>query len=133
MVEGLASIWRRTPSRYRLEGVQCKTCSTNYFPPRVMCPKCRRKGILEPKIINGDGKIFSFTTLSAAPTGFSLDTPYVIGIIELDDGPKITAQIVETEGKELKIGSKVEVVFRKLKEENEEGLLHYGYKFRLVL
>ena len=128
----LAATWRRIPARYRLEGVRCETCGTYYFPPRVICPKCRRKGKLVPYRFSGKGKLYSFTKITAAPSGMEIEAPYIVGIVELDEGPKITAQIVGVHEEELKIGMPVKMVFRRLRVDGDEGLIHYGFKFTPV-
>jgi len=130
--ENLAITWRRLPERYRLLGSLCEVCKTNYFPKRNLCHRCRRKGKIALKQFSGKGKIFSFTEITSGPAGFELETPYVLAIIELDEGPKLTAQVVGVGEKDVKIGDSVEMVFRRIMEDSEEGLLHYGYKFRLV-
>ena len=127
----MAITWRRIPERYRLEGSSCAKCSSNFFPPRKLCPTCRRKGTIFTKTFCGKGKIYSFSEIYAPPSGFELEAPYTIAIVQLEEGPKITAQIVAPHG-EIKIGDCVEMVFRKIQEDGEEGLIHYGFKFRLV-
>ena len=129
--ENLAITWRRIPERYRLSGSACETCRTSYFPTRKLCPKCRRKGKIIPKQFAGKGKIYSFTELSSGPAGFELEVPYLLAIIELDEGPKLTAQVVAVTDKDVHVGDCVEMVFRKIQEDSAEGLIHYGYKFRL--
>jgi hypothetical protein len=57
--------------------------------------------------------------------------PYCMAIIKLDEGPKLTSQIVDCEPKMVKPGMKVKSVFRKLGEDSESGILHYGTKFIL--
>jgi uncharacterized OB-fold protein len=128
--ENLAITWRRIPERYRLLGNFCENCNTNYFPSRKICPKCRRKGKLSTKQFSGKGKIYSFTEVSAGPVGFELEVPYILAIVELEEGPKITAQIVDADPSSIKIGDEVELAFRRILEDSAEGLIHYGYKFR---
>ena len=130
--ENLAITWRRIPERYRLSGSACETARTNYFPTRKLCPKCRRKGKVVAKQFSGRGKIYSFTEVSSGPVGFELEAPYVLAIVELEEGPRLTAQVVGISEKDVKIGDEVEMVFRKIIEDSEEGLIHYGYKFRLA-
>ena len=130
--ESLAITWRRIPERYRFEGTCCKACSTCFFPPRKICPKCRRKGKIEQTRFSGHGKVYSYTEVTAPPEGFELEAPYVLAIVQLEEGPKITAQIVEAREADVKIGDPVEMVFRKIKEDGEEGLIHYGFKFRKI-
>jgi uncharacterized OB-fold protein len=113
-------------------GVKCVNCNTNYFPKRPVCPKCRRKGKLEELSYNGSGKVYSFTEISSPPKGFEDQVPYVLAIIELDEGAKVTGQIVDITSKDLKIGDRVERVFRVIQKDDPEGLIHYGFKFRLV-
>lgn len=129
--ENLAITWRRIPERYRLVGTACANCKTDYFPARKLCPKCRRKGKISSKQFSGRGKIYSFSELSSGPAGFELEAPYLLAIIELDEGPKLTAQVVAVTDKDVKVGDCVEMIFRKIQEDSEEGLIHYGYKFRL--
>ncbi|VVC01566.1 Uncharacterised protein [uncultured archaeon] len=130
--ENLAITWRRIPERYRLAGSCCENCKTNYFPIRKLCPKCRRKGKIVPKQLSGKGKIYSFTEVTSGPAGFELEVPYVLAIVELDEGPRLTAQVVGVSDKDVKFDDRVEMVFRKIMEDSCEGLIHYGYKFRLV-
>lgn len=132
MKESIPLTWRRIPERYRLLGVKCTTCSTTYFPKRPICPNCRRKGKLEEMKFSGKGKIFSFTEITAAPVGFEDQVPYVLAIIELEEGARLTGQVVDVSGEDVKIGAKVEQVFRVIQKDDPEGLVHYGFKFRLI-
>lgn len=132
MKESIPLTWRRIPERYRMRGSKCATCSTPYFPPRIVCQKCRRKGKLEPMNFKGTGIVYSFTEISSPASGFEEQVPYVFAIIELDEGARITGQIVDAGKKDVKIGDRVEPVFRKIQSNDPEGLIHYGFKFRLV-
>ena len=129
---GLPLTWRRIPERYGLIGSECENCKTNYFPVRKMCPKCRRKGKMREVKFSGKGKVYTYTVIYSPPTGFELDAPYLMGIIELAEGPKLTAQIVDSDPKDVKIGTPVEMIFRKIQEDGYEGLIHYGFKFKVV-
>ena len=130
--KGLAQYWRKMPQWYRLEGVVCETCNTAYFPSRSICPKCRRTGKISAKKFSGTGKVYSFTTIHTTPSGFDLQKPYNLAIIELDEGPRLTAQVVDCAPDNMKIGQKVEAIFRRIKETGPEGIIQYGYKFRPV-
>jgi uncharacterized OB-fold protein len=127
----LARNWRLKDQRYRLEGAVCKQCGAKFFPPRDVCTECRSEE-MEPREFDGHGELYSFTTLHQAPMGFESYVPYVVGIIKLDDGPMVEAQITDANPEELKIGQRVEMVTRKLREQGKEGMVVYGYKFRPV-
>jgi len=77
----------------------------------------------------GTGEIISSTVVHQAQTGYEMFGPYCIAIIKLDEGPQITTQIVDCEPESVKPGMKVKSVFRKLGEDSESGILHYGTKF----
>ncbi|WP_421077326.1 Zn-ribbon domain-containing OB-fold protein [Methanothermococcus sp. Ax23] len=123
--------WRHINERYNLIGTRCKTCGTVYFPSRNVCPKCRRKGDIEQYKLSGKGKIYTYSIIHTPPKDFEKLAPYVIAIIELDEGPKLTAQ-VDCDIDKVQIGMPVEVAFRRIKEDGKDGVINYGYKFRPV-
>ena len=83
-----------------------------------------------PTEFSGKGKIFSYTIIHAAPKIFEKYTPYIIALVELDEGPKVMSQIVDCKPEEVKIGMEVEACLRKLFEQDEDGIISYGFKFR---
>ncbi len=125
-------IWRRIPERYNLIGTHCQTCGSDYFPSRKVCPKCRRKGKLAAKHMPRAGKIYSFTEVFSAPAGFEYETPYFLAIIELENGVRILSQIVDSPKESVKIGASVEARFRRISEDDDEGVIAYGLKFKTV-
>ena len=131
MEMGSPMSWRMIPERYGLIGTTCEKCGTNYFPAREICKTCRRKGKIVQMRYSGKGKIYSYSLVTSPPRGFELEAPYHIAIIELAEGPRITGQLVETEGEDVKIGLPVSVVFRRIQASGEEGLIHYGFKFKI--
>jgi len=124
--------WRHIPQRYNLIGSKCTTCGKSYFPPRVLCPKCRRKGKLENIQFKGTGKIHSFSIVHAPPEDFKIMSPYAVAIIELDEGAKVTSQIVNSDLDKIEIGDTVEMIFRKIREDGEDGVISYGFKFQVT-
>ncbi len=127
----LARNWRLQDQRYRLEGAVCSTCGAKFFPPRQVCAECKSNK-LGPFQFSGHGELYSFTTLYQAPLGFEGGVPYAVGMVKLDEGPMVEAQLTDVNPDELKIGQRVEMVTRKLRELGDEGLIVYGYKFRPV-
>jgi hypothetical protein len=120
--------WRTLKNRYQLLGTRCKNCSSVYFPPRKICPKCRRAGRIEDYRLSGGGEIITYTKVHSAPPNFERQLPYTLAIVRLDEGPRILAQVV---GSSPEIGSRVEAVFRKIGEEDKRGVLYYGVKFKV--
>ena len=62
--------WRHIQQRYNLIGTKCNTCGELFFPSRVVCPNCRRKGDLEPFQFSGKGKIYTYSVIRSAPDDF---------------------------------------------------------------
>jgi hypothetical protein len=120
--------WREIPQRYRLEANKCKKCGLVFFPPRLICPQCQNRKFEETKLAE-KGKVLTFTIIRVPPRQFVDHAPYAVGIVELDDGVKLTGQIVDCDFEDLRIGKRVKIEFRKIFAEGEAGIICYGYKF----
>lgn len=83
-------------------------------------------------VFSGRGTIYSYTTVMDAPEGYEGQAPYIVAIVQLDEGVSISAQLTDIDG-EVRIGDRVEMVTRKLTTEGERGMIVYGYKFRPLL
>ena len=125
--------WRELDTRYNLIGSYCKLTKTYHFPRRAFDPEAGREsmGTMEDYQFKGDGKVVNSTVVYQSQTGYEMFGPYCMAIIKLDEGPRITSQIVDCDPKTVKPGMKVKAVFRKLGEDSESGILHYGTKFAL--
>ena len=134
MKSDVARFWREIPQRYNLIGNECGSCGKLYFPPREICPICRRKsmGKMKEKKLNGKGKIVTYSIIHAAPEAFEGQVPYPVAIVKLDEGPKVTAQIVDCKNDKIKIGMKVQSTFRKIQTDGYVGAIYYGYKFKPI-
>lgn len=120
--------WREIPQRYRLEAGKCTGCGFICFPPRLVCPRCGSREFTKTKLADS-GKLLTYTIIRVAPHQYVDQAPYAVGIAEQDDGAKLTAQIVDCDFQDLKIGMRVKIEFRKIYEEGEAGVISYGYKF----
>jgi len=123
--------WRNQIPRYRLLGEMCKSCGAKYFPSRPIC-KCGSTEF-EPYKLVEKGTVVTWTVITNPPLGYEKYTPYVVALVELEDGVKILTQIVDIQVDEISKGMKVEAVFRKVKEDGIDGIIQYGYKFRPVI
>jgi hypothetical protein len=124
--------WRCIPQRYNLIGTHCTCCDEYFFPPRNLCPNCRRGAQLENYTFKGTGTVITHTTIHSATEDFERLTPYNLAIIQLDEGPRVTGQIVSS-SLGVKIGMRVRPVFRILGKEGERGIINYGTKFAPLL
>jgi uncharacterized protein len=120
--------WREIPQRYRLEAGKCQGCGSICFPPRLVCPRCGGREF-EPNRLAGAGQLLTYTIIRVPPAPFEDQAPYAVGIAELDDGVRLTAQVVDCDFSRLRVGLRVSLEFRKISEEGNAGIIHYGYKF----
>jgi uncharacterized OB-fold protein len=123
----IPSYWRETPQRYRYEGNMCPTRGKIFFPPRlVSSPWSKTK--LKPCKLATEGKIKTYTIIHIAPPGFGDEAPYALAVLEMNDGARLTAQVVDVPLDKVKVGMKVKIEFRKIQKDGHAGILQYGYK-----
>ena len=103
------------------------------FPPRDVCPNCGGEA-KEPYAFSGHGEVYSFTTVGDDPGWFRGNAPYAVALVQLDEGPMVTAQLTDLGDQMVEIGMPVEMVTRRIRSDGDErGMLVYGYKFRPVM
>ncbi|MCL4559193.1 MAG: Zn-ribbon domain-containing OB-fold protein [Chloroflexi bacterium] len=125
--------WRLRQQRYALVGEVCPHCDAKLFPPRDVCPHCGQEARTR-FTFSGRGEVYSYTHMSDAPAGFEQNAPYTVALVKLEEGPLVTAQLTDLDGKPVEIGMPVEMVTRRIRsDDGEKGILVYGYKFRPVL
>jgi uncharacterized OB-fold protein len=93
----------------KLLGLKCKQCGQISANPRIACAKCGSTD-LEIMELKGKGKIQTFTSIFVAPEGRESECPYVVTLVELEEGPWIMGNLVGIDPKEAAldiIGKKV--------------------------
>ncbi|MEE8391069.1 MAG: Zn-ribbon domain-containing OB-fold protein [Anaerolineae bacterium] len=121
--------WRLQQQRYRLVGEICERCNGKIFPPRDVCPECKAPA-KTPFFFSGRGEVYSYSTVYHPPRGFKEFAPYAVALVQLEEGPMVTAQLTDVDADQVSIGMPVEMVTRKVQSDGEEGTIIYGYKFR---
>jgi uncharacterized OB-fold protein len=79
--------------QHRLVIQACDDCGARYFYPRPLCPAClsRRVRWIDA---SGRARLHTFVINHRPPRGFPIAAPYVLGIVELDEGPRMMSVIV---------------------------------------
>lgn len=117
---------------YRLQASRCTACGQIYFPPRPVCLGCGSAD-LAPLPLSGRGRVVSFTRVYQPARGFNDFAGHLTALIELREGIRVTAQLTDVGPEKIAAGQEVEMVVRRLRSDEERGLIVYGYKFRPVL
>ena len=123
----VSKYWREMPRRYRLEAGKCAKCGKIYFPARLVCPECKGRKF-EPVTLSREGTLETYTIIHVAPSQFVDQVPYAVGIVRLKEGVGILAQIADCDLKKLQAGMPLKIEFRRISEDGEAGIIHYGYK-----
>ncbi len=118
---------REIPQRYRLEAKKCTQCGKVHFPPRLICDGCKDRNF-EDVTLPREGKVLTWTVIHVPPPNFDLEAPYIVAIVELEGGVRLTCQVVNCDPDELSIDAPVELVFRRIQEDSEADIIQYGYK-----
>ena len=90
---------------------RCNDCSQLHFMPRHLCPHCWSDQ-LEWVDAKGTGSIHSFSIVRrASDPAFASLVPYVLALIDLDEGPRMMANILGSDALQSAIGDRVQVAF----------------------
>ncbi|OGO20627.1 MAG: hypothetical protein A2144_03045 [Chloroflexi bacterium RBG_16_50_9] len=99
----------------KLLGLKCQACGAVNVPPKMACRQCTSPD-MEIIELKGAGKIRTFTTVYVASEGRESEIPYVIVMVELDEGPWIMGNLEGIDptkatmaliGRRVKMGHKV--------------------------
>ena len=99
----------------KLLGLKCQQCGVITIPPKIACRKCASTD-LEIAQLKGKGEIRTFTVVNVAPEGRECEVPYIIVLVELDEGPWVMGNLIDIDpaeasmeliGKRVKMGHKI--------------------------
>ncbi|MEN5066477.1 Zn-ribbon domain-containing OB-fold protein [Achromobacter aegrifaciens] len=101
----------------RLVIQQCACCKTRQFYPREFCTTCLSDSI-EWIDSAGLGTVYTYT-VNRRPSNAALSekVPYVVAMIDLDEGVRMMANIIDTPPEAVRIGSRVRVCFEQVSDE----------------
>jgi uncharacterized OB-fold protein len=90
---------------------RCRSCDQQFAPYQPVCPSCWSEDLEDCKS-SGRGRIYTFSIVYRAPMpAFRPDTPYVVAIVELEEGVFLTTNIVGCPVDRVEIGMLVEVEY----------------------
>jgi hypothetical protein len=99
----------------RILGLKCKACGALTVPPKMTCRQC---GSFDMEVVEvkTTGKIRTFTTVFVGAEGRENEVPYILVIVELDEGPWLMGNLdgidpktasMELIGKKVTMGNKI--------------------------
>lgn len=104
----------------KLMGVECRDCGMFYLPPKPVCSSCGSRNLTWRDFAE-EGTVEAFTVVHVAPKELMKEAPYVVAIVRLDEGPRISGKLLGVDAPEqVEVGSRVRVEF--VKEEDGKYL-----------
>jgi len=94
---------------------QCARCGKHFAPTRAACT-CGSTELTWVDV-SGHGTVFSYAVAHRAPDpAFRAEIPYVIAVVELDEGARLMSNIIGCAPADVKVGMAVQAVFEKVAE-----------------
>lgn len=101
---------------HAIPGGMCKVCGSRHYPLRAICPYCASDAV-EPTTLSPRGRIYSFSAVHrGVQENFRRRLPFIVALIELDDGPRVLSNVLDCTEDEIDIGTRVQAVYEELPE-----------------
>ena len=101
------AFWFEAAKEHRLVIQRCASCGTLRHPPRPVCAECHSYE-WDTVEANGTGTVYSYV-VNHYPQVPAFDYPLAVGLIELDEGTRLVANVVGVEPDDIAIDMPVEV------------------------
>jgi len=91
---------------------RCDDCTRYYFYPRPSCPNCGSENV-QWSAVSGRATLYSYIISHRAAPGYENELPYTIAVVELEEGPRMTTNLVgvAADPEQLTIDMPLEVTF----------------------
>ena len=113
-----------------LVGMRCLDCGIYVFGQAVFCQACSSPR-LEPADLSRTGTLYSYTIVRVPPDGWPGPVPYVLGEVELPEGPHVLAEVIDLAHDDLKVGMEVCLAVQEV-QSGETGPAFMVYKWAHV-
>lgn len=96
---------------HELRMQRCGSCGQYQFYPRIICSSCMSDD-LHWATVSGAGEVLSFTIVRrAVAEAYNPEVPYVVALIQLQEGPTMMSNVVECDPERVVVGMPVSVLF----------------------
>jgi uncharacterized OB-fold protein len=117
MIDDFTEAFWRAAQHGELLIRRCDECGEAHYYPRPFCPRCWSSNVRwEPA--SGRAVLYTYSTVyeNDLPP-FAEQVPYVAAVVDLDEGPRMSTQVVDCDAADLRIGLPLQVVFRRITDE----------------
>jgi uncharacterized OB-fold protein len=95
---------------------RCEACQKFIFYPRSLCPHCFSEQLAWVQAA-GHGTVYSYTVVHQAYGPFAGQVPFVVAIIELQEGVRLMSRITDAPPEAVRVGAAVQVTFVQMAED----------------
>ena len=97
----------------RLLGSRCLSCGGHHFPRHDTCAYCSSEEV-EAVELSPNGRLWAWTSVTAAPPGYPGEVPYGFGVVELPEGLRVVSRLTEGDPARLGAGQAMQLVLVEL-------------------
>ena len=112
-----------------LLGMRCPRCGVCVFGPATFCQSCTSPDLEAIELVS-EGILYSYTIVRVPPPGWPGPVPYVLGEVELPEGPHVLAEVVDCAHDDLKVGMPMALALRTVAMDGVADSERVVYKWR---
>jgi uncharacterized protein len=90
---------------------RCTECRSCHFPPRPVCPHCGAMDSFAWERASGRGTVWSMCTFHKKYLSNFADPPYLVAVIELEEGSRLVSTVVGIDRDRVRVGMPVVATF----------------------
>jgi uncharacterized protein len=109
-----------------LLGAICSTCGNQHFPRTDSCPYCGADTV-EPRALPSTGRLWAWTTVTAAPPGYGGPVPFGFGVVELDGCVRVITRLTEPDADALQAGQSMHLVVDQVGEDEQGAITSWAF------
>ena len=126
--ENLLRLTDEPGSQGVLLGMRCEACGVCVFGPATFCQACTSPDLAHVELAS-EGTLFSYTIVRVPPPGWPGPVPYVLGEVELPEGPHVLAEVIGCPHDKLSLGMPVQLAFQTVVTDGDGDTARVVYKW----
>ncbi|MGH9081420.1 MAG: Zn-ribbon domain-containing OB-fold protein, partial [Acidimicrobiales bacterium] len=115
-----------TGAEPHLIGAACRACRRQHFPSTSTCPYCGSREV-GPGALPTTGRLWAWTTVTAAPPGWAGPVPFGFGVVELGEFLRVVTRITEADATALRTGQEMRLVLDEVGERDGQAVVSWAF------
>ena len=100
----------------------CESCGNHWLPPLATCPRCASRDVTDAPS-SATGSLYSWTVVHmAADPVYAAETPYTVGLVELDDGTRLYGRVIGVSRDDLRDGLRLAI---RVARDDDQPMWHF--------